>query len=653
MVENFEEFKLLETSPVEQLEPIHYTPSAKKEEVKEELVKEEEVNEEKQHGNKLRGCFIPKNYEVNAGGAFGFINLHYETQKGEPRTLPVTNCHAMVTGIFNSVDSSNELVEIEFIAPSTNGNAVWKTIRVPFEAIKTVEGFKKHIIPEGFSTSGRAINEAIDYFTGCINVNYGKKDSAFKHGVVYDCSGWKDEACTIFVSGARVFRETKNGIVEEIGIYNNVEGIPIDKKLKTIGDAQVWANTVKEFIRYPAVRFACYKAMDTTMLKVIRAKPCTVGFMERSSTGKTFTTQLAASQIGNPMDNGQGIIINGDISVTALVGNLRAYPDHPVFVDESTAMREEVKRIIGYIATNCQEPSRGKQTGGVREQKPLMSNVFLTSENEILSDRVNDGANARAIISRHAPMPKYENPQLIMEAKDTISQNYGHILKLFLEKVFIYRPMLVDWFKASTKRLQDTVQDSRAKRQAEYYATAEVAGKLLEMVYADLGIEKMNPEDIINTVWSECVVNSEERPLHIKALEFAYNFYLQNANSHFFKDEIVKNSDNDNITKSDIYGWIEEDYIDFNSEKLSDAMKKAEFKEPNTIYKHWTTEGITDTDKKGNKKTAWHWVSKTDYECGCVIRIPRQQFVKHLFNNEKTPSRTPEQEATLKTLWSF
>jgi len=134
---------------------------------------------------------------------------------------------------------------------------------------------------------------------------------------------------------------------------------------------------------------------------------CTIGFTWKSSSGKTLTLMIAASGIGNP-NRKTGLLITGNMSVTALYANLRAYCGHPLFVDDTINMKEETKKVIGYIAANGQEPERGRKDGKRRGQTPINSNIFINSEIGIFSERAQDGSGNRAIIVNKPLMPKLQ-----------------------------------------------------------------------------------------------------------------------------------------------------------------------------------------------------------------------------------------------------
>ena len=116
---------------------------------------------------------------------------------------------------------------------------------------------------------------------------------------------------------------------------------------------------------------------------------------------------IAASGIGNP-NRKTGLLITGNMSVTALYANLRAYCGHPLFVDDTINMKEETKKVIGYIAANGQEPERGRKDGKRRGQTPINSSIFINSEIGIFSERAQDGSGNRAIIVNKPLMPKLQ-----------------------------------------------------------------------------------------------------------------------------------------------------------------------------------------------------------------------------------------------------
>ena len=194
-----------------------------------------------------------------------------------------------------------------------------------------------------------------------MNANMGVRESDFKTGSTFDNCGWKDKAHTKFVSGARIFEEIvvdgKPEFKENACIFTDSENTNCDKKLIKAGSVEGWVNAVRPLLYNTRMRFTCYKELDTIISEFYDAKQCTYIVIGDSTKGKTLGMQITASQVGNP-DETTGLIVSGDISTTAFIANMRTLGNHMVHIDETTNMKEDMKKSIGYIATNGVEPER-------------------------------------------------------------------------------------------------------------------------------------------------------------------------------------------------------------------------------------------------------------------------------------------------------
>jgi uncharacterized protein (DUF927 family) len=593
---------------------------------------------EERSAGMLCGCIIPKGYGVaEDDGACGITKKIFMKDEIEiPKKI--ANCVSMITGYYTSKDSESDHVSLQYTAPDAaiggTGGKAWREILVPVAAIRVGEVFRKELIPQGLSVESTNTANILEYYSECIHTNLGAKNSAFKTGFAYDVNGWKDEAFTEFVSGDRLFKLNDGNVIKTDCIFLDSRNTESGKKLSQKGDVKKWAEAAGQILIHPIVRFIAAQAVASVLVRPLKSKPCTVGMQGLSSIGKTLTEMIAASHFGNP-DERSGLIITGDISMTALQSNMRAYCDHPLFIDETTNMKDEMKKTLAYIATNGQEAARGKRDSTLREQKMLVSNLFVTSEASIISDRAQNGTDARTIIFERAPMPKMDQNQ-IKNVRDGITGNYGHIIEMFLSKFACERDTIKTTYCEALKRLQSTIDDKRKQRQAEYYASAEVALTLLDDIYAELGISQPQDDDcndmdasaVVDMMWGLCVLKNHYATLETKALASTYDFFTRNANTHFGYDS----SKAEIYRMGEIYGWVSELYIDFIPTELKKALKDDGFTDPDTIIKNWRDVGILQTQKPTSVvRSAHHYfagdVTKSPVS---VIRMKKQKIIEIL-----------------------
>lgn len=579
---------------------------------------------------KLQGCSVPPSYEtVGIDGYYGVcgatLHISYDA-KGERITKKLCDSQVMVTGYLKNYDSGTDLIEIMFTAPDTNNRtAEWRTIWVSVESIANKEVFKKEILPKGLIVTPKNHDAVMEYLSACINTNFGDTDAncAFHSGSVFEHNGCKNDF-TNYVSGERFFTIEGTEVNESKCTYVDTENTEAVRKLSTVGSSEAWSKLASPIIKYPRVRFSFYKAFDVIISNILGVDNCTIGFTWKSSSGKTLTLMLLASGFGNP-NRKTGLLITGDISVIALYANLRAYCGHPLFIDDTVNMKEDTKKIIGYIAANAQEPERARRDGKRRGQSPIDSSIFINSELDIFSERAQDGSGNRSIIINKPLMPEL-NQKLIRDIKNGLALNYGHILKLFLQKVALHRDELRKWFEEAVTRLQATTTELGKKRLAEVFALGEVSGRLLEEIFAEMGLKVYKPAKIVNFMWKECVLNKVNNSIALKALACVYDYYLQHPTNFVTGDSLP----NEKTITIDGWDFEKDKYIDWNANAIAKILKDNDF-DKNSVYRDWKSAKIIDTNKKGYGKSTFHFLKaggeKTSMAC---IRIMKEKVYESL-----------------------
>ena len=190
-----------------------------------------------------------------------------------------------------------------------------------------------------------------------------------------------------------------------------------------------------------------------------------------------------------------------------------------------------------------------------------------------------------------------------------------------MQKVALHRNELKDWFEEAVTKLQATTEDLGQKRQAEIYALGEVSGRLLEEIYAELGLKTYKPAKIVNFMWKECVLNKKENSLSLKALACVYDYYLQHPRNFVSGDS----SPNEKTIVIDGWDFEKDKYIDWNNNAIAKVLKDNDF-DKNSIYRDWKAAKIIDTNKKEYEKSTFHWLKPSDEKASMgVIRIMKEK----------------------------
>lgn len=562
---------------------------------------EADSNKQKPEGldlpSMLCGCFIPSpKYEVWTGKGThvcGETVLNMVV-KEMPFKIPILSCQAMVTGFYECSDDGTKLVDIQFTTSDTvNGGIKWETITVPSHAILTKEGFKKEIMPKGLVVKECNISSVIDYFDECIKSNKDKEGSAFKCGSACSSTGWTDNTFTAFKLGSRLIRDVdgRAEIFEALCVNNE-----LTEKLTKAGTLEEWVKCMKPILLFPRMRFVIYDAMASLLLRLLKISPHAGLIISATTEGKTTALQGIASTYGNPDEYGEGVIYNGDTSITGANAVLHMYYDMPTMFDETTNSGEKFRKTFTYLIGNAQAPLRGKIGGELRNRDNHMSNSYIAAEEALVHKGMNDGGNNRAI-------PFYErlipggNATIVDAAKLGMKYNYGHIIELFLDKIFINRIGLRAYFENAKNRLAATTTDDRIKRQAAIFAATETSGFLLDQVFTDIGMcFEDTTETVVNMMWRECTIKNIEKPMAYNALEVFDDWYKSNFNTHGLKhDEVTETYEKNDgsygvrpLRKGNIYIWDDDTWIDVLKSELDKELERQGFTNLNGIYKHWT-----------------------------------------------------------------
>jgi len=402
--------------------------------------------------------------------------------------------------------------------------------------------------------------------------------------------------------------------------------------------------------------------MASLLLRFLKVSPHAGMMIFSTSQGKTTALQVVASLFGNPDEFGSGLLYNGDISISAANAILHMYHDLPVLIDETTNANERFRKTFAYLIGNAQAPMRSKQDSSLRDRDNHMSNAYIAAEESMVPEGLNDGGNNRAIPFYERFIPA-DNGAIVEAAKLGMQFNYGHIIELFIGKIFENRAGIRPYFEKAKARLVGKAKEDRIKRQAATFAAAELAGILLEQVFHDIGMKAhpMTPEAITDAMWKECTVDNIEKPMAEKALHTFHQWYMSNFNMHgLLHDETTETYEKSNCSygirnlhKSNIFIWDDGTWIDILKSELDKEFTAKQYTNLNGIYKPWKdTYKILETNH-GYQFQAYHCksVDSTVVERVMVVRILRDKmesvlgFTKELSNEPKKSTSEPKNPA--------
>lgn len=565
-------------------------------------------------GNQMYfGCYVPKDYAISQHGVWHvYEKMNRLTHELEPVADMICRTRLMLTGKFVDINTGADVVEISFL-----GDRKLEVIRVPMVSTLGTKEWREHVrknnyarldvLDEELKGTLKFLKETSIYNMERINI----KDpvgsiTAFKTGEASDRTGWCGNDFTKFVIGDIKYFNDFGRLKSENHVFIDTKDVSVDQRLHPKGTLNGWLNAVRSLLKYPKLKFAMYYAVGTLFLAPLRGNNSAFGVIGDTSTGKTFTLQVVASMFGNPSLKGDGIILSGNVSITALNAILTTLTDIPTFIDEITMMSDETKKSLTYAIGNGQEALRGKQDGNLRSSRMIRCNAIITGEVDIVSEFAHTGAQVRSFSCRNRPIPEIEQATL-RNAKNGILDNYGHVIPAILKKYFADPTKIKGWYEMAFDRLESSTSDILAKRKANYFAVAEVGGILLENLFKENGMQSDNPRAIVDEAWEEYVIGDPDTPLEIKALERAYNWAMSHPRNFLVNTQQPLEEHAD-----DIFGWWVSErsggqyiYLDFNKQELEKFLKSAGYDKPLGILQYWRNHDISvcNNSKKTGKKT--------------------------------------------------
>ncbi|WP_292464591.1 DUF927 domain-containing protein [Methanolobus sp.] len=384
--------------------------------------------------------------------------------------------------------------------------------------------------------------------------------------IVTDRNGWHEEA---FQVGDRTFSPKGNITIV------NIEKT-ISPKLSKAGTLEGWIDGIKDIICDPVLRAHCYAAMAAPLLKPLGIATFVINSNFDTSKGKSLKDKGAIGLYGNPAE----LIIPADSTAASNPQLLYILNNHLVCFDESTLAGESdhFGKLIYRFAQGHDRFKMKQQDGGHIINKPVeWSNIIsINGENPILDDNANSGQKVRVLEVRKMMKVNVEG---VKHFEDTViptqirSGNYGHIIELYLQKVF----SMLDGLQAEYEKCLALYQnkDSMMKnRMGASLAVLTLAGVILEEVFKDIGIPAMNPIDVVKEVYGEYVEKLDDCPTWHKALNDIFQ-YAQ-AEKMYFNDAepqgITDYNPHGNISNKRMPGHWDNTYICLFSKQMKDAL---------------------------------------------------------------------------------
>ncbi|MFA6887166.1 MAG: DUF927 domain-containing protein [Aliarcobacter sp.] len=525
--------------------------------------------------------------------------LYIENEKdGEKIVTKISSTPVTVNAVGVNLDTDTSLYKIAFFDNRKTKKETWKE---PADLLTRTGVIK--LIDDGLLFNEEDCKYFYRYFKKVISNNSMSMDMEY----VASKNGWK-KGNTIFIMGEKAFtedHETKNVLS-----YNNDSSENYTKK----GTLAGWIEGVKPLLGYDIARFQCYAAASALILKPLGVGSFIVDNFAESGTGKTVRCYAAMSMLGNPLE----LKINANSTNVGLEKTAEFNTDLPLFIDE-TSDNKYFKDFV-YMLSNGKGKTRGTKEGGLKQGGSWETVVLTTGERPILNDKAFSGQQVR-VLEIHETIDDYI-PETIKAVEEAVKNNYGHIIELYIEKVFDNSEDLKTMYSVNYENLQKT-KSNLGERSKAFFAAIATAGELLESVFCDIGIEKKDGFEICKRYFDKLIVQNPTEHYSIRALETAYQWAIRNY--AFFYNTL----DDENDIRHEIYGWITKDYLDFDPDKLKEYLDRQDI-DYTRVVQDWRDMGISVVKKGRLKFQATHDGKKVQ-----VIRVPIKKIVETLKLSEE------------------
>ncbi|WP_135612771.1 DUF927 domain-containing protein [Methanococcoides sp. AM1] len=540
-----------------------------------------------QIGGMWKGFYVPTNYSI---GNSAINEVHYDKKSDTYREIPFCLTPAIITSIGTNIDDGGYWLEINFSNMFNEEHVEWISQKDALSRRGIMELASKglNLIEKNSST----MNE---YLSACLATN----STRFERRIVTAKNGWKCDN-TLFAFGKSAFRD--GDTIDIVSLSCEAH-----KGLHTAGTLAGWVEGIEPLIHIPQLRFKFYSVLAAPLLRLLGGQSFFVDHWGESSTGKTAGFDAAYSVFGDPEE----MRFNGDTTKTAAEVLAEMLTDLPLYMDETgTQQNEDVLQAIVYMVSNGQGRMRGKKDGGLRETGTWKTVALTTGEKSITSATGFTGQMVRVIGITGSLGAN--TGEAIKKMREAVRKNYGHLAEPYFRKLFEHMDRLTEMYSDGVKRYANTGTNT-GDRMADSFAILLVAGMLLEEVFKEIGIEPVDPCDVVDQYFYECVESEPIENYSVRALNEIMD-WMEIKRLCFKDQDYIPSS-----RPTDFYGWIDEIYLDIIPSSLNKALKIAGY-DPKRVKDDWEKMGLILCNK-GRKDYARKRNNKTTK----VIRLVKEE----------------------------
>jgi len=516
-------------------------------------------------------------YSVNANGVYRTETVMSPDGDESEKLVTVCRTPFVLCGVSKSLTGEESYYKIRYADIYGNIQEYWSSPSV----LMSKQDLKKEFLARNINCpeSGNILNETVDYVSNSIRDmgQYFKKEFSAKQ------CGWTEDK-TLFVLGNRA--ASKDGMAPMLNIGDSTGFEALEQR----GTLKGWVNGARGIFNHEIIRFRAYDTMSAFVNYVLGLESHVTDFYGNTSVGKTFSTQVCLTMVGR-MDK---LTLSPKSTRNGMFVTVRDYSDIPFLIDETTGEEDKIKDVVYQIAGGI---AKMKSTqDGHRDGGEIYRTTCMTTGENMLRDSLDNAGQMYRVVELKADIPVMKTREIELIKKDT-SENCGHVVDLFLAKVFekMENKTLCKMYETCLEELPSTV-DNVQGRSKSIFAGIMVAGKILEEVFSEIGIDSKDAKEIVNKYFTLCV---KERPVEmewVRALRLVNDW----VNIDYKNFAICPESGTITNEGSKRCGYIDDKHIDIIGAALTQKLKENGMK-PTKIKEDWISNNvIVPKDKRGN-----------------------------------------------------
>lgn len=517
------------------------------------------------------GFTIPEPYLIK--GAWLYYEKEKKNNKGEVtgvEHLYVTSTPPVITKRYRDIETKEFYYEMEFKDKK-------RKYKLPVTAQEITQS--KYLVELAGKGLDVTQNEARQL------VHYLSKFRLFNNVTDYDVATRLGDVKGHFISPYKQDQEENS-----IYLFNMDSGYQsVIDAFETTGNIEDYIEGVfKPLKNNPMAMMVFYGSLGSILLKDFDVDPFVVDLSSKTSTGKTFSLNIAASVWGN-----RRLITEWnatDNSIERMASFLNSFP----MIKDDTRKANKVDKIpsIVYQFSGGQSKGRANSTRSIDYMQPWHNIMLSTGEVSIPDlSKEKAGVAGRVLTLQDEPFPNIDVSEF-GDIAECIEANHGLLGKLFIEQYGKKKDAYKESYKSYVKIFMKKADGNEIMtRIARSFAVLQTTGEILN----DIDGFEHDFYSIADAAHKSMVDNNKNIDKPKQLLEGLLQYLDANRNN-------IEGDGYHDVSQGDVKAVYKKEYLCV----LSETVKTFLGNELVTITKEWQERGYITTDKERRTKRVGH-----------------------------------------------